>query len=352
MNTDKIYAEQLANEYAPKDTSKVVALRKLDAKAKLPATIFTYSFGIIASLVTGIGMCLSMKVIGSGATAMFVLGIIIGIVGLLGMGINYPIYKKLLESGRVDRVEAKSKPKGLSAKTVRNIHQMISSACGFAVNQKLLASNSACACALPRIERKEMKTIPPDKLTSFFDEAKESGVFELYYIDLLTGLRRGELLGLKWDDVDLKNGILHVRRQIMRQNGAVVEAPLKTKNSYRSIAIPADAVEVLKTQREKVGCGSEYVFPSPTGGPISPDSVLHMLQRVLKRAGLERVRFHDLRHTFATLALQNGVDVKTVSGMLGHYSAGFTLDTYAHVTTAAQRTAANTMGNILSGAVR
>ena len=178
------------------------------------------------------------------------------------------------------------------------------------------------------------------------------GAFELYYIDLLTGLRRGELLGLKWDDADLKNGILHVRRQIMRQNGAVVEAPLKTKNSYRSISIPADAVEVLKTQREKVGCGSEYVFPSPTGGPISPDSVLHMLQRVLKRAGLERVRFHDLRHTFATLALQNGVDVKTVSGMLGHYSAGFTLDTYAHVTTAAQRTAANTMENILSGAVR
>lgn len=85
---------------------------------------------------------------------------------------------------------------------------------------------------------------------------------------------------------------------------------------------------------------------------MSPDSVLHMLQRVLKRAGLERVRFHDLRHTFATLALQNGVDVKTVSGMLGHYSAGFTLDIYAHVTTAAQREAANTMGNVLSGAVR
>jgi integrase len=135
----------------------------------------------------------------------------------------------------------------------------------------------------------------------------------------------------------------------MRQNGAVVEAPLKTKNSYRSIAIPPDAIEVLKVQRTKT-CGSEYVFPSPTGGPISPDSVLHMLQRVLKRAGLERVRFHDLRHTFATLALQNGVDVKTVSGMLGHYSAGFTLDTYAHVTTAAQKEAAKTMGSILASA--
>ena len=96
---------------------------------------------------------------------------------------------------------------------------------------------------------------------------------------------------------------------------------------------------------------SPYVFPSPTGGPISPDSVIQMLHRVLKRAGLPKVRFHDLRHTFATVALQNGVDIKTVSGMLGHYSAGFTLDTYAHVTTQAQREAAKTMGSVLSSAL-
>lgn len=100
MNTDKIYAEQLANEYAPKDTSKVVDLRKLDARAKLPATIFTYTFGIIAALVTGVGMCFSMNVIGSGTTTMFVLGVIVGIVGLAGMGINYPIYKKMLAKGK------------------------------------------------------------------------------------------------------------------------------------------------------------------------------------------------------------------------------------------------------------
>ena len=100
MNTDKIYAEQLANEYAPKDTSKVVALRKLDARAKLPATVFTYTFGIIAALVTGVGMCFSMNVIGSGTTTMFVLGVIVGIVGLAGMGINYPIYKKMLAKGK------------------------------------------------------------------------------------------------------------------------------------------------------------------------------------------------------------------------------------------------------------
>ena len=100
MDTDKIYAEQLANEYAPKDTSKVVALRKLDAKAKRPAAIFTYTFGIITALITGVGMCLSMKVIGSGTTVMFVLGVIVGIIGLVGMGINYPVYKKLLEQGK------------------------------------------------------------------------------------------------------------------------------------------------------------------------------------------------------------------------------------------------------------
>ena len=100
MNTDKIYAEQLANEYAPKDTSKVVALRKLDTKAKLPAIIFAYTFGIIAALVTGIGMCFSMNVIGNGTSTMFVLGVIIGIIGLMGMGINYPVYRKMLEKGK------------------------------------------------------------------------------------------------------------------------------------------------------------------------------------------------------------------------------------------------------------
>lgn len=100
MNTDKIYAEQLANEYAPKNHSKVIALRKLDARAKLPATVFTYSFGIFTALVTGVGMCLSMKIIGSGSNTLFVLGILVGIVGLAGMGVNYPLYKRLLANGK------------------------------------------------------------------------------------------------------------------------------------------------------------------------------------------------------------------------------------------------------------
>ena len=99
MNTDKIIAESIAKDYAPKESSKIVALKKLDHKAKLPATIFTYSFGIISALVFGTGMCLAMQVIGSGLAGM-VLGIVVGIVGLAGCGVNYPIYKKMLEKGK------------------------------------------------------------------------------------------------------------------------------------------------------------------------------------------------------------------------------------------------------------
>ena len=99
MNTDKIYAESIAKEYAPKDSSKILALRKLDRKAKLPATVFTYTWGIASALVFGTGMCLGMQVIGSGITDM-VIGIIVGIIGMIGCGVNYPIYKKMLENGK------------------------------------------------------------------------------------------------------------------------------------------------------------------------------------------------------------------------------------------------------------
>lgn len=256
------------------------------------------------------------------------------------------LYRKLLTSGRVERIEAEKQPKGLSAKTVRNINQVISSAMDLAVAQKIILENPTNACELPKAEHKEMQTIPAEQLQAFLTEAKATGVYEMYYIELATGLRRGELLGLKWEDIDMKQGVIRVRRQVSRIDGKIVEAPLKTKNSYRAVTISPQAVEVLKVQKEKTN--DEYVFPSPNGGPISPDSVNNMLHRVLDRAGIPRVRFHDMRHTFATLALQNGVDIKTVSGMLGHFSAGFTLDTYAHVTTAAKKEAAQTMGNVLS----
>ena len=200
-------------------------------------------------------------------------------------------YKHLLDGGRVDRIEAKKKPKGLAPKTVRNIHQMIGSAYNLAMEQKLVSKNPTQGCALPKVEHKEMKTLTADQLSTFFQEARDSGVYELYYLDLATGLRRGELLGLKWTDVDFDRGVLKIQRAISRQNGKVVEAPLKTKNAYRTLPLSADAISVLKMQKCKVG-NSKWAFPSPSGGPMSPDSVLHMLQRVLKRAGLPRIRFH------------------------------------------------------------
>ena len=100
MNTDKIYAEHIANEYAPKDASRVNALRKLDARAKLPANVSAYSIGIVSSLVFGLGMSLSMRVIGAGTTASSAFGIVLGVIGMAGMGVNYPIYRKLLEKGK------------------------------------------------------------------------------------------------------------------------------------------------------------------------------------------------------------------------------------------------------------
>ena len=256
------------------------------------------------------------------------------------------LYTELLEDGRVVRKESEKQPKGLSPKTVRNINQIISSAMDQAVAQKLILTNPTDGCALPKVEHKEMKTLSANQLGAFLHAAKNSGVYEMYYFELATGLRRGELLGLKWEDVDWERRTVRICRQVARINGEIVEAPLKTKNSYRTISLGDGAIEVLKEQEKKTS--DAYIFPSPNGGPISPDSVQNMLNRVLKRAGLPKIRVHDLRHTFATLALQNGVDIKTVSGMLGHYSAGFTLDTYTHVTTPAQIEAANTMGSVLA----
>ena len=162
-------------------------------------------------------------------------------------------YKHLLDGGRVDRVEAKKKPKGLAPKTVRNIHQMIGSAYNLAMEQKLVTRNPADGCALPKAEHKEMQTLPVEQLTSFLREAKDSGVFALYYIDLTTGLRRGELLGLKWSDIDLEKGDLRVQRQIGRIDGKIIEMPLKTKNVYRALPLSTDAIDVLMQQRRKTG---------------------------------------------------------------------------------------------------
>ena len=118
------------------------------------------------------------------------------------------LYRKLMSNGRVERIEAEHQPKGLSAKTVRNINQIISSAMDFAVAQKIISENPCKNVSLPKLEHKEMQTIPAEQLQAFLQEAKATGVYEMYYIELATGLRRGELLGLKWTDIDWKNALL------------------------------------------------------------------------------------------------------------------------------------------------
>ena len=249
-------------------------------------------------------------------------------------------YKKLLAEGRVERIESQKQPKGLSAKTVRNIHQIISSAMKLANEQRLIARNPADGCALPKAERKEMQTLPVEQLTSFLREAKDSGVFALYYIDLTTGLRRGELIALQWEDLNFETGVLTVNKQAYTVNGELQIIPPKTKASVRKLVLPPAVLAMLREYRKKVD--SRWMFPSPVKAdrPITPGVARRRLQTILERADCKRVRFHDLRHTFATLALENGMDVKTLSTMLGHVSAVTTLDIYTHITGDMQRAAA------------
>ena len=161
------------------------------------------------------------------------------------------LYKKLLTSGRIDRIESKHQAKGLSPKTVRNIHQIITSAMKLAKEQKIIASDPTEGCALPKLEHREMKTLPIEQLTSFLREARDSGVFEMYYVELATGLRRGQLLGLKWEDIDFEHDNLQVKRQIARINDEIVKAHPKSKNAYRTLPHAEDTIQVLKQQRKK-----------------------------------------------------------------------------------------------------
>ena len=216
----------------------------------------------------------------------------------------------------------------------------------FAVAQKIITENPCKNVSLPKIEHKEMQTIPAEQLPAFLEEAKASGVYEMYYIVLSTGLRRGELLGLKWEDIDWKDGIITVRRQVARVDGEIVEAPLKTKNSYRAVSISPQAVEVLEQQKAKTR--DAYVFPSPNGGPISPDSVNNMLKRVLERAGIPKVRFHDLRHTAASTMIANGVDIVTAATELGHASPTTTANMYAHQIAVARAKAADVRAGVFA----
>ena len=195
----------------------------------------------------------------------------------------------------------------------------------------------------------KMKILHPDHISSYLNAAERRNALPMFYLELVSGLRKGELVALQWSDLDEANCTISVSKQASWDTeGNLILSRPKTGNSIREVSIPQDAVELLKQEHAKHP-DNPWMFPSGrTGEMYHPDSVVTLHKRILKDAGLEHIRFHDLRHTFATLALQNGVDVKTVSSMLGHYDAGFTLRTYTHVTRQMQQKAAEKMGSFMA----
>ena len=221
-----------------------------------------------------------------------------------------------------------------------------------AVAERLLLTNPAQGCKLPQLEKREMKILPQEKIGMYLAEAEKRGLLAAFYLELTTGLRRGELLALQWTDLDVENRTLAVTKQVNRINGELVVSPPKTRNSVRTLALPQQAVDLLIAEHKKHS-RNPYLFPSPkTGTMYDPDAFRRTHDKILKAIGAEHIRFHDLRHTFATLSLKSGVDVKTLSGALGHYSAGFTLNPYTHATAQMKQDAADTIGGVISQQMR
>ena len=262
-------------------------------------------------------------------------------------------YNDLQKSGRIQRyTHIKLKDKGLSTRVVRGIHTLLNNCLEQAVAEHLLLANPAQGCKLPQLEKKEMKILPQEKIGMYLAEAEKRGLLAAFYLELTTGLRRGELLALQWTDLDVENRTLAVTKQVNRINGELVVSPPKTRNSVRTLALPQQAVDLLIAEHQKHS-RNPYMFPSPkTGTMYDPDAFRRTHDKILKAIGAEHIRFHDLRHTFATLSLKSGVDVKTLSGALGHYSAGFTLNTYTHATAQMKQDAADTIGGVISQQMR
>ena len=258
------------------------------------------------------------------------------------------MYNEVREHGRIRESQKDSNP-GMSASYVRGLHMMMHNCLNRAVKEHLILRNPTEDCIVPKVEKKEMKILKPKDISAYLKEADRRGVLAMFFLELCTGLRKGELTALLWEDLDVDAKTISVSKQAVGVKGGGVKITRpKTETSIRKIAVPQQAVDLLVAEHEKHP-SSPYLFTSPiTGNMYHPDSVVNLHKKILKSAGLEHIRLHDLRHTFATLALQNGVDIKTVSGMLGHYDAGFTLRTYTHATNKMQEQAAATMGNLIS----
>ena len=260
------------------------------------------------------------------------------------------LYNDLKDHGRV-REAQKSKTPGLSSAYIRGLHTMFHNCLNRAVKERLILRNPSEDCIVPKLQKKEMKILQPDHVSSYLKAAYERDVLPLFFLELVTGLRKGELVALLWSDLDLEHQTLSVSKQIVARDGQPQVTRPKTETSIRQISVSQETIDLL-LQEHKKHPDNPYMFPSPrTGEMYHPDSVVNLHKKILKDAGLEHIRFHDLRHSFATMALQSGVDVKTVSSMLGHSDAGFTLRTYTHATRQKQDEAAQKMGGLLAQAI-
>jgi integrase len=249
---------------------------------------------------------------------------------------------------------------GLSSATVHKMHVVLHKALAQAVRDGLIPRNATEAVKVPQVRRKEILPLSAEEAKRLLATAGEAGDrFEaLYVLAVTTGLRQEELLALKWDDVDLEGGVLRVRRTLTRAKGTYTLGEPKTARSRRSVRLTEMAVEALRThlarQLEEIDrVGSPYkdeglVFATEKGTLVNPTNLRRRsFTPLLERAGLPQVRFHDLRHTCATLLLTKNVNPKVVSEMLGHASISITLDTYSHVLPNMQDSAARALEEAL-----
>ena len=208
------------------------------------------------------------------------------------------LYKDLREHGRL-REAQKGKQPGLSDSTIRGIHTMLHNALDRAVKERLIVRNPADDCVPPKIPKHEMKILPPEQIKSYLTAAEQRGVLPMFYLELISGLRKGELVALQWSDLDIENKTISVSKQAGRNSAGEPDITRpKTENSIRKISIPQDAVDLLAAEHQKHP-SNPWMFPSPkTGEMYHPDSVVNIHKKILKDAGLEHLRFHDLRHPY------------------------------------------------------
>lgn len=252
------------------------------------------------------------------------------------------------KNGRLIRVEQFGTE--LSNAMVRQIHAKCRAALEKAVDEGFIRVNPAIGCKLPPKKSREMNVLSPEEVQRFLIQAKEEGYYDLFLLELATGMRAGELLGLQWKDINFQTGELKIRRQATKAGTEQIISVPKTKSSIRSVILPQKLIHVLKDRKKTIK--SMWVFPSERNEndmPMTPGAVNKVLKRTLARANCKEVRFHDLRHTFATTALEHGMDIKTLSAILGHISAATTLDIYSHVTDKMQEQAAARIDGIVPG---